>query len=111
MTNDLFLAILAMDAYNRSGERGTPRGLVLPDSTQIGTATLDRVGENTDYGFLAQSYIWGGQKVISYRGTDTSTTAEQAKDVFFGWPTGGGFFGNPQATLALCPHNPASALS
>ena len=43
MTNDLFLALLAMDAYNRTGDAGTPRGLVLPDSTQIGTATLDRV--------------------------------------------------------------------
>src|SRR5467141_318756 len=99
MTNDLFLAILAMDAYNRTAG-GTPVGLVLPGSIQIGTATLDRVREDTDSGFLAQSYIWGGQKVISYRGTDTSPAAELDKDALYGWPTGIGVFTNAQATRA-----------
>ena len=35
MTNDLFLAILAMDAYNRTGGDST-RGLVLIPSSEIG---------------------------------------------------------------------------
>ena len=39
MTNDLFLAILAMDAYNRTGPRGTPVGLKLPGGNLIGNAT------------------------------------------------------------------------
>jgi hypothetical protein len=40
MTNDLFLAILAMDAYNRTGTLGTPVGLKLADGSLIGNATV-----------------------------------------------------------------------
>src|SRR6202521_802117 len=86
MTNDLFLAILAMDAYNRTA-RGTPVGLVLPGSIQIGKATLDPDAGHTDLGSLALAFIWGAQKVISYRGTDTSPAAELDKDMRYGWPT------------------------
>jgi hypothetical protein len=39
MTNDLFLAILAMDAYNRTGG-STRRGLILPNGTMLGNATV-----------------------------------------------------------------------
>lgn len=66
MTDDLFLAILAMDSYNRTTlAQGSTVGLELPASTEIGTATLDRATEDVSKGFFAQSYIWGGQHVIS----------------------------------------------
>jgi hypothetical protein len=73
MTNDLFLAILAMDAYNRTGPRGTAVGLVVPDGP-IGDATVlsgpGGVMEDPFFGFFAQAYDLGGQRIISYRGTD-----------------------------------------
>jgi hypothetical protein len=40
MTNDLFPAILAMDAYNRTGDQRTPQGLILPGGTMLGNATV-----------------------------------------------------------------------
>jgi hypothetical protein len=86
ITNDLFLAILAMDSYNR----GYNAGLVVP-GTQIGSATLGR-GTNADTepnavtaSFFAQSYSWNGQTVISYRGTDA----------FGDVPAWGTFLNNP----------------
>jgi hypothetical protein len=93
MTNDLFLAILAMDAYNRTGG-GTSRGLVLPPSTEVGVATLDQVAEDTGTSFFAQSYIWNGHQVISYRGTDS------VLDAVYGFPVGGGDYTAAQARLA-----------
>ena len=38
MTNDLFLAVLAMDSYNRTDGLSTV-GLVLPGGTMLGNAT------------------------------------------------------------------------
>ena len=100
MTSDLFLAILAMDAYNRTGG-GSTVGLALPNTTGIGTATLDLKSEDLPSGFFAQSYIWNGQKVISYRGTDTPfLSAEFNKDVNYGWTTGAGLIDSRQADLA-----------
>lgn len=43
MTNDLFLAILAMDSYNRTGDQRTTRGLILPDGTMLENATASVV--------------------------------------------------------------------
>jgi hypothetical protein len=42
MTNDLFLAILSMDAYNRTSSKTsqTLEGLVMPDGTMLGHATI-----------------------------------------------------------------------
>jgi hypothetical protein len=58
-TSDLFLAILAMDAYNRTGSLGTPQNLVLPDGTRIGnvnvlTPEVGGVLEDRSSGFFAQ---------------------------------------------------------
>jgi hypothetical protein len=39
MTNDLFLAILSMDAYNRTGG-ASDVGIVVPSSTQVGANTV-----------------------------------------------------------------------
>ncbi|MFX6930233.1 hypothetical protein ABTH73_19845, partial [Acinetobacter baumannii] len=66
VSDDLFLAILAMDSYNRGY---SPHIANIPGS-RVGGATLDKQLENSSVGFAAQSYNWGTQKVISYRGTD-----------------------------------------
>jgi hypothetical protein len=78
ISDDLFRAILAMDAYNRGYNAGIksegagPReGLT---GTQIGLATVGlRANATTDEAasFFAQAYTWNGKTVISYRGTET----------------------------------------
>jgi len=105
VTNDLFLAILSMDAYNRTGAQQTPVGLVLPDGTMLGNASVlsgdGGVLEDRSSGFFAQAYqLQNGTKIISYRGTDTTTGSEFAKDALYGWVTGGGAYTNAQAELA-----------
>ena len=97
MTNDLFLAILAMDAYNRTGGVSSV-GLEMP-SMEIGNATVlsgpGNVLEDTATGFYAQAYeLSDGSKVISYRGTDDS------RDAWYGWRVGAGSFTAAQAAEA-----------
>jgi hypothetical protein len=58
---NLMLAILAMDAYyNRIA------------GWQIGNATVTQVADQLN-GFAALAYSYGGETVISYRGTDGVT--------------------------------------
>jgi hypothetical protein len=78
---DLFRAILAMDAYNRSYNEGIA-GLG-GEGTMIGLATVaknsselkDANGNRLDVAasFFAQAYSWNGKTVISYRGTETAS--------------------------------------
>src|SRR5947209_7229175 len=98
MTDDLFLAILAMDSYNRTGPALTPRGLVLPANARIGTAVLDRGGEESSTGFFAQSYSWNVHKVIAFRGTDIGSGAEFLKDAFLAFRPASGII-RPVKTL------------
>jgi len=77
ISNDLFMAILAMDSYNR----GYNSGIAALTGTSIGNATIGadssiltdsngNDGVDEAVSFYAQSYTWNGQTVIAYRGTD-----------------------------------------
>jgi hypothetical protein len=76
MSHELFMAILAMDSYNRTyfpgiKDSGEPTGM---SGTQLGTATLLEIGLPAGYvdaSVFAQAYtLANGQTVIAYRGTD-----------------------------------------
>ena len=105
VSNTLMQAILAMDAYNQGYNEGLEHG-----ETQIGNATISQQsdisaeGEAFAAGFYAVAYNYGGQTVISYRGTDNPSFFEDANagggDIWSGWGVGlGGFLGQ-QARLA-----------
>lgn len=77
MDSDLFVAILAMDAYNRGYQSNLSSGDTLSgtDGVQIGNATVlttstEKLGLSltSAAGFYAVAYDWGGSTVISYRG-------------------------------------------
>ncbi len=103
ISSDLFMAILAMDSYNRAYNRA-----LVVDGNQVGNARLsinadDPAGEAQSVSFFAQAYtiddnsiagLIHGQRIISYRGTDS------VLDVGYGWPVGGGSFDAAQAALA-----------
>ncbi|MBA4026593.1 MAG: hypothetical protein C0511_20300 [Hyphomicrobium sp.] len=79
ITNELMLAILAMDAYNRGYNPG-----VSISGTSLGDATLG-VSSDIEPGipgvaasFFAQSYtLADGSTVISYRGTDRARVSDE----------------------------------
>lgn len=71
ISNELFNAILSLDAYNR----GYDASIELPDSinTQIGTATITMTrgqSDAQDIGFYALAYNYNGETIVSIRGTD-----------------------------------------
>ena len=66
MSTPIMRAILALDAYNRGYNRG-----VFVDSSYLGDAEVKDPSRNENIGFFAQSYDLNGEKIISYRGTDT----------------------------------------
>jgi len=104
MEQNVFLALLAMDAYNRgpAGSRSRIDGLSSTLGTSIGQATLRYVSLGSDYsnsGYTALGYEWNGKIVISYRGTDNISFLPTS-DVQGGWLTGAGY-GSAQATAAL----------
>jgi hypothetical protein len=78
MTTDLYLALLAMDSYNRGYSPGVDLKGAGFSQTQIGNATIGLKSDDpaanlpgaTAEGFFAQSYTLNGQKIISYRGTE-----------------------------------------
>ena len=76
LSNDLFLAILSMDSYNRGYDAGIT-GLG-GEGARIGAATIAKDAEQLlsaweaqAAGVYAVAYQWNGETVISYRGTDT----------------------------------------
>jgi hypothetical protein len=105
MNQDLLQAILAMDAYNRTGADDTPRNLVV-DGTRIGNVNVlsgaNGVSEDRSSGFFAQVYqdVFTQQKTISYRGTDFTPASELIKDGVNGWTVGAGIYTATQAQEA-----------
>lgn len=97
-SEDLMLAILSMDAYNR----GAGAGMIV-DGTSIGGAALginsDEMANALSSGFFAQEYSLAGKTVISYRGTTFSGLPDGA-DVLNGWTLSGGLSGADQTQLA-----------
>jgi hypothetical protein len=74
---DLFLAILAMDSYNRGYDKGIDGSNTrLSNSGQLGIATIRPVTAETlavwkDTGFYAIAYeLASGERIIAFRGTD-----------------------------------------
>ncbi len=98
ITEELFLAILSMDAYNRGYGAGIEDGIPGVDGEldglgeaghRIGDATVkdvDLPSGSEAAGFYAVAYEWNGQTVISYRGTDNYGVTDSASDVYSGWP-------------------------
>ena len=80
MNRKVFLSIIAMDSY----QRGYAPGINGVTGSKIGTASIlqdssDRLGFSVTSatGFFAQSYTWGSETIISYRGTDFQITGTQ----------------------------------
>jgi hypothetical protein len=75
ISDDLFRAILSMDAYDRGYNAAIGNG---PDGlggigSRLGNATVisrDNGDTAQAASFFAQAYSWNGNTVISYRGTD-----------------------------------------
>ena len=106
LSRDLFLSILAMDAYNRDYGFG-----VKVDGTQIGNARIrsrDGLGITADQyaswqatGFYAIAYDVSDAEidglsgtVISHRGSDyqdTNGISPFSRDIWQGWSNGAGF--------------------
>ncbi|MFK0691159.1 calcium-binding protein [Mesorhizobium sp. IMUNJ 23033] len=98
---DLFLAILALDAYNRGYNPGmTFAGSSAAPGTAIGDATIAVALPNASTGFYAVAYQWDGETVISYRGT-TFDGLPNWRDVLFGWTLSAGLGQASQAQQAL----------
>ena len=88
MTQDLMLAILAMDSYNRGYNAGVNlTGSTVGDATVSLESSISLGLENTQStGFYAASYSWNGKTVISYRGTDSPFgSGAIGGDVANGW--------------------------
>lgn len=111
MNRDLFLAILAMDSYNR----GYGASINLDQNvSQIGYAIIgddavDILGTDAETaGFYASAYdvtnvagFSAGETVISYRGTNTVPYYEGIIDAINGYGVGGGHATGEQARLAI----------
>lgn len=121
MNRDVFLSLLALDAYNR----GYGQNLLLyaGDSTtdqneagrKIGEATILRDANDPEgiaqaAGFYAIAYQLGSETIISYRGTNFESTVPLggsvfdspiATDALSGWTLGAGFEEASQGRLAV----------
>lgn len=90
LNRDLFLSILALDAYNRGYNQGLVFRTLNDPKRSIGTASFDRQSDIDENGaslaasFYAVAYDWDGTTVISHRGTDSPF------DILSGWLAGAG---------------------
>ncbi|MFZ2719310.1 MAG: Mbeg1-like protein [Minisyncoccia bacterium] len=102
MTEELMLAILAMDSYNQGPDTSEPG---LKDvGTTIGTAIAGSALFDATADFFAQSYTWNGKTIISYRGTD-----DLVGDALTGYGLAFGVFNTPQSRLAAQFFNSVAA--
>jgi len=96
LDDDVFAALLALDAYNREYQQGVELD---PTMTGLGHATflmdVDQI-DGAPSSFYARAYTYNGEIIISYRGTD-----ERAADMWHGYGLGGGGVNGAQAELAL----------
>lgn len=84
LNRDVFLSLLALDAYNRGpgrainelrvpaiGPDGTPQEIIKVGNAQIVSDSSAILGPSAQAaGFYAIAYDWNGETVISYRGTN-----------------------------------------
>ena len=121
MNREVFLSLLALDAYNR----GYGQNVLLNNSDgnfgvaeggrRIGTATIiqqsdvDQGDPGVAAGFYAIAYNWDGRTVIAYRGTNFEINwsindfleSPVVRDAWNGWLFGGGLAGaNDNRALA-----------
>jgi hypothetical protein len=102
LSNEMFFAILALDAYNRGYDAKLTD---LSDSlgTRLGDAKIiDSAGDKSaqDIGFYAIAYDWNGKTVISFRGTDNPNILQKGNDIWNGW-VGGADILSTQSEAAL----------
>ncbi len=122
MNRDLFLAILAMDSYNRGYGQGIKGLAVKANVTKLGNVTINtdsviKFGADAQAaGFYAIAYDVSQMKdatgaplfgtdgtVIAYRGTDGIL----AGDLLYGWTLGGGV--NFRPAMLVANHPPVAA--
>jgi hypothetical protein len=72
MNRDLMLAVLSMDVYENKAV-----------GSLIGKAEILNVAPTNSYGFAAAAYSYGGETIISYRGT-TNAIAWNGSDAWYG---------------------------
>ena len=115
LSPDVFLSLLALDAYNRGYGRGVfANGSANDDSEagrKIGNATIlnvDLPAGSEAVGFYAIAYELDGAKIISYRGTNFEfnslnefLSSPAILDIYNGWGIGGGYAPSSQAQLAI----------
>lgn len=101
ISKDLYLSILALDAYNRGYGPGFA-GLG-GAGTGVGSATILNIALPQGYqaaGFYAVVYNTPFGAVISYRGTDNLGSLPNAADVYNGYGVATGSFLGEQARMA-----------
>jgi hypothetical protein len=110
VSNELYMALLAMDSYNRGYKPLVDLVAAGSSSSLIGNVAINSSSNaaagSPEYnaGFFAQSYTLGNQKIISYRGTDQLFTPpwsdDPGGDPWNGYGTALGLPFNDQARMA-----------
>jgi hypothetical protein len=114
MNSNLFKAILAMDSYNRGYNQSINLSGTDSIGDKLGNAIVIRESDiannsgGVNIGFYAIAYdldgVAGGEKIISYRGTDDFDGAADlftSKDAAYGWILGGGSTTSSQGKMAV----------
>ena len=101
---DVFLSLLALDAYNRGyGQNvgGLPSTGWIGQAEIVSQSNFASGSDEVNAGFYGIAYNWQGQTVFSYRGTNIENGLPQSDDVFNGWSLGAGFSSSSQGQLAV----------